>query len=96
MKYEDKLVLISSIKMAILDDPSIVGDIANIMTVALQDYARMQSERAGDMEVALSVAIASRFKNRESLILSKLQKWNGKAALRWDDVIQMLESKKNV
>ena len=51
-------------------------------------------ERAADMEVALNVAIAARYKQREELILAKLKKWQGRTALRWDDTVAMLEAKK--
>ena len=42
------------------------------------------------MEVALSVALAKRFKNGNEVILSKLEKWNPKASLRWDSTIELL------
>jgi hypothetical protein len=50
-------------------------------------------ERAADMEVALTVAIANRYKGRDELILSKLKKWKDRSAIRWDDTISMLEGR---
>jgi hypothetical protein len=35
--------------------------------------------------------LAKRFKNGNEVILSKLEKWNSKASLRWDDTIELLK-----
>lgn len=58
------------------------------------EASRMDAlHRAADMEVALTVAIAKRWPGRETLILSKLKKWNGRSSIPWDDTISMLEGK---
>lgn len=59
------------------------------------EASRMEAmHRAADMEVALTVALAKRYNGREDLILQKLNKWNGRSAIRWDETISMLEGKK--
>ena len=50
-------------------------------------------QRAADMEVALTVALAKKFKKPDELILSKLEKWQGKSALNWASTIDELRKK---
>jgi len=47
-------------------------------------------QRAADMETALTVALAKKFKKPNELILSKLEKWQGKSALNWTATIESL------
>lgn len=72
-------------------------DVAPLITQPIIDgvvESRKQIlERAADMEIALAVAIAQRYTQRDNLILSKLKKWSGRSAVRWDDTIEMLEHK---
>ena len=49
-------------------------------------------ERAADMEIALVVMLAKRYKGREELVLSKLRKWNGKSSVNWDSTIEQLDA----
>ena len=75
------------------DNPEVGAYVSDYVAAGIEEARKQALERAADMEVALSVAIANRFKNREALILDKLNKWNGKSSLRWDSVIEMLEGK---
>ena len=73
-------------------NPDAAAYVSDYVARGIQASRMSVMERAADMEVALSVAIAKRWKGRESLILSKLKKWNGKSSLPWDDEIKALES----
>lgn len=81
------------VRSYIKQDPEVSAYISDHIAIALRESRREVLERAADMEVALSVMIASRYKGREKLVLDKLRKWNGKSALRWDDTITQLETK---
>ena len=74
-------------------DPEAAAYIPDAVAAGLNESRKQALERAADMEVALSVMIATRYKGREELVLSKLRKWHGKSSLRWDDTIAMLEAK---
>jgi hypothetical protein len=48
------------------------------------------------MEVIASMAMNTRlFKGNENFLAQKLEKWNGKTSLRWDDQIAKLKEKNN-
>ena len=63
--------------------------VANGLTTALSSVR----DRASDMEVALAVSIAQRYKNRDALILSKLNKWKNASSINWNSTIKMIEEK---
>ena len=75
-------------------DPEAAAYVSDSVAAGLNASRKQVLERAADMEVALSVMIAQRYKGREALVLSTLRKWNGHSALRWDDVIAQLEALK--
>ena len=81
------------IKEYIKQDPEVSAYISDHIAQALRESRKEVMARAADMEVALAVMVASRYKGKEELVLDKLRKWNGKSALRWDDVIKRLETK---
>lgn len=72
-------------------DPEAAAFIPNAVAAGLSASRQSALERAADMEVALSVALAKRYKGREALILSKLHKWRRAGALCWDETIKRLE-----
>ena len=41
------------------------------------------NRRAADMETALAVALAKRYKNADDIIREKLSKWEGQTAMNW-------------
>ena len=46
------------------------------------------NRRATDMEVALAVALAKRYKNADEVIRDKLSTWEGKTALNWSKLLR--------
>lgn len=93
MKNKDHSRFLIGVQAYIEENPEVAGQISDYVTMGLQTALNQQRERAADMEVALSVAIAQRWKNRESLIVSKLKKWVGKSSVPWESTIELLESK---
>ena len=71
-------------------NPECGAYVSDFVAKGIEKARKQANERAADMEVALSVALAKRFKNCNDVILSKLEKWNSKASLRWDDTIELL------
>jgi len=71
-------------------NPECGAYVSDFVAKGIEKARKQANERAADMEVALCVALAKRFKNSNDVILSKLEKWNSKASLRWDDTIELL------
>lgn len=60
----------------------------------LENNAREAQLRAADMEVVASMAMNTRlFKGNERFLAEKLERWEGKTSLRWDDQIAKLKEK---
>lgn len=71
--------------------PEVAAHIAVFVQAGIEASRGESLERAADMEVALAVAIAKRYNMRDELILSKLTKWQGRSAINWDSVIEVLK-----
>lgn len=71
-------------------NPECGAYVSDFVAKGIEKARKQANERAADMEVALSVALAKKFKNGNDVILDKLQKWNSKCSLRWDDTIDLL------
>lgn len=67
--------------------PEAAAHISDHVASGLIESRRQILERACDFETALAVAIAKRWPSRENVIISKLEKWDGKSALPWADTI---------
>jgi hypothetical protein len=72
-------------------NPECGAYVSDFVAKGIEKARKQANERAADMEVALSIALAKRFKNGNEVILSKLEKWNSKASLRWDSTIELLK-----
>ena len=60
----------------------------------LENSAREAHIRAADMEVVASMALNTRlFKGNELFLAQKLERWDGKTSLKWDEQINKLRSK---
>jgi len=71
-------------------NPECGAYVSDFVAKGIEKARKQANERAADMEVALAVALAKRLKNGDDVILSKLEKWNSKASLRWDGTIELL------
>lgn len=78
----------------IAGDPEAAAYIQSSVAGGLQRSRTELLHRCADMETALAVALARKYKGHDDLILSVLKKHQEKSSLRWDDVIATLESKK--
>lgn len=73
-------------------NPEVAAYISDFVAKGVTSALNQTRERAADMEIALSVAIAKRWPKRDSLILSKLKKWDGKSCIPWTSTIAALEA----
>lgn len=81
------------VKGYITKHPEVGAVVSDYVAAGITEALKESNQRALDMEVALVAATAVRYKNANALILDKLKKWQGKTAIRWDDLIKKLESK---
>ena len=64
-------------------DPEAAPLVVQAASHGLHEALCETSRRAADMETALAVALAKRYKGADALIHDKLKKWEGKTALNW-------------
>ena len=72
-------------------NPECGAYVSDFVAKGIEKSRKQANERAADMEVALCVALAKKFKNGNEVILSKLEKWNPRSSLRWDSTIDLLK-----
>ena len=90
MQRDQFLVMVESY---IKSDPEAAAYVSDYVARGLNASRKEALERAADMECALAVMIAQRYKGREALVLEKLRKWNGNSSIRWDDTINELAAR---
>lgn len=91
LEQEDKLekemersIFLEGVRRYIERDPDAAAYVADFVQAGLRAKLNEAYERAADMEVALAVLATKRYKGADALVLSKLEKWEGKTALSWD------------
>jgi hypothetical protein len=72
-------------------NPECGAYVSDFVAKGIEKARKQANERAADMEVALSIALARRFKNGNEVILSKLEKWNSRSSLKWNSTIEILK-----
>ena len=65
--------------------------VSNYVAKGIELARQSDMQRACDMETALSIALAKRFKQTDAIILDKLQKWEGKTAINFTSTIEKLK-----
>lgn len=93
MKREH-MEFLNYVAMYVKEYPGVSAYVSDYVAQGVNESRIEALNRAADMEVALSVAIAKRYKCRDELILSKLKKWENKSAIKWESTIKMLEEKR--
>ncbi len=89
MEYElGRDQFLDYVRRYIEQDPEAAAYVADSVHVGLKKALNKAYERAADMEVALSVLAAKRYKGADALVKQKLEKWKGNTALRWDWLTQ--------
>jgi len=83
-KMEKRQRLLYSISEHVKSDPEAASYVADAAAKGLRVAIMQERERAADMEIIASVLLERKFKKRDGLIKSKLNKWKNKCALRWD------------
>lgn len=91
MPSEQDAAFLAGIREYVSRNPEVAAYVTEYASAGVKLALKEAQERAADFEIVSAVAIASRYKQRDELILSKLQKWNGKSALCWDATIKELK-----
>ena len=68
-------------------DPESAAYVAEAARQGVSNALNEANARACDMETALAVALARRYKGADALIHDKLKKWDGRTALNWSHVL---------
>jgi hypothetical protein len=93
----EEMILLATIRQKCEDDPSFIAHIVNAFTSGVIEAELKMRRQASDMETAFSAMcflvgqsrVSPQLKKQMSeLALSKLQKYEGKSFLRWDDRIK--------
>lgn len=87
MNELDRIAFLSGVKQYVENDPEIMPFLLNALTQGLSAALSSVKERAADMEVVAAILLNKRYKNRDQLIKSKLEKWKGKCSLNWEDYL---------
>lgn len=83
-KEMKRAAFLEGVRRYIEEDPEAAAYVADFVQAGLRAKLNEAYERAADMEVALSVLATKRYKGADALVRSKLEKWEGRTALRWD------------
>jgi len=84
-----------SVSRYIEKNPDVAAHVSDCVQEGLNKALKQSLERAADMEVVVAVLAERKYKGRDNLILNKLTKWKDKSSLKWDSLIEFLESKAN-
>jgi Arc/MetJ-type ribon-helix-helix transcriptional regulator len=75
---------LATVRAYIETDPEAAAYVSDYVQAGLSAALSQANERAADMEVALSVLAAKRYKGADEIVKGKLRKWHGKTSLKWD------------
>lgn len=81
-EYE-RATFLNSVRQYVERDPEAAAYLSDYAQAGIRDALAKSNERAADMEVAVSVLAAKRYKNADAVLMDKLNKWEGKTALNW-------------
>lgn len=79
------------IKNYVTANPEVTPYVQEFVARGLTEALRETREMAADMEVALAVTMAKRYRGRDGIVVDKLQKWKDKSSLNWSSTLEMLE-----
>lgn len=73
------------------ENPEVAAYVSDYVSAGITEARKEDLQRAADMEVVAALAIQKRYKDTDSIILDKLQRWSGKTSLKWDSTLELLE-----
>ena len=83
---DERYRFLLAVKAYVASDPEAAPLVAQAASDGVSEALREALQRAADMETALAVAMAKRYKGGDALIHDKLKKWQGKTALNWSSL----------
>ena len=76
-------------------DPEMGPHIVNACSLGIGLRLREEAEKSSDLECALVAVTVDRQNDwARNTMLQKLEKWDGRLSLRWDDFISKMKKKK--
>lgn len=76
-------------------DPEMGPHITEACSMGINLRLREEQEKASDLECALVALVVDRQNDwARATLLQKIEKWNGKLSLRWDDFIATIKKKR--
>lgn len=84
----ERAAFLEYVRRYIEQDPEAAAHVADNVQAGLRTALSKAYERAADMEVALAVLTAKRYKGAGDLVRQKLEKYQGQTALNWDWLIK--------
>jgi hypothetical protein len=88
----DHSAFLAGIESYIRKHPEAAAYVQDSVAKGITASLQRTLERAADMEVALAIALARRYKNSDDIILSKLEKWHDRSAVNWTSTIEKLKN----
>jgi dihydrodipicolinate synthase/N-acetylneuraminate lyase len=91
---DDEMKFLAEVRARCHGDAAMTERVIHNAITGMTDKAMLLADHAADMEVVAAMALNNRlFKGQENFLAQKLQKWNGRTSLRWDDQIAALTKK---
>lgn len=79
----DRAAFLAYVRNYVEQDPESAAYLSDYAQAGIRAALAKSNERAADMEVAVAVLAAKRYKNSDAVLMDKLSKWEGKTALDW-------------
>lgn len=83
---EDRLRFLQFVRDYVAQDPECGPLVAHAASSGISDALKENRQMVVDMETALAISLAKRYKGADILIREKLSKWEGKTALNWSSL----------
>lgn len=93
MDKADHAEFLAYVQAYVTANPGCGAFVSEFVAKGIENARKADMDRALDMECALSIALARRFKAGDGIILDKLKKWEGNSCLNWSSTIEAIESR---
>lgn len=91
MNWQEQQRLLSDIRRAIKECPTMVTSIQQAITDGLVEQLEEERKIRVDVEVALAMSLSMKYKSSRQGLVKKLESMKGKNLVCWDDVIEEMK-----
>lgn len=92
MNWQEQQQLLSDIRRAIKECPTMVTSIQQAITDGLVEQLAEERKMRADVEVALAMSLSMKYKSSKQGLVKKLEGMKGKSLICWDDVIEEMKN----